>query len=155
MFTRISLFISVLLLASCSAAGPKFQEYALANTNNAIVYIYRPTKTVNCCVAPNVYINQAPKAGLKNGGYLAYELPPGNHEITVGDGSYGFTAETVNLTLTSGDVIYLKWVIGSLSQFDILAIGSVAVGRSARDYHLLQYPAEKAQVEIKELNFSQ
>lgn len=98
MLKKISSLIVVLLLTACSAAGPKYQEYALTKSENAVVYIYRPTKTVNCCVAPKVYINQSPKSDLKNGGYVVYELPAGQHEIVVGDGSFGFTSEKVNLS---------------------------------------------------------
>lgn len=155
MFKIILCIISVLILGSCAASGPKFQEHGLSKPENALVYIYRPTKTVNCCVAPKVYINKSPKADLKNGGYQVYELPAGQYEIVVGDGSYGFTPEIVNLSLKSGEEIYLKWVIGDLSQLDILAIGNLAVGSSARDYYLLQYPNEKANMEIKELKLSQ
>ena len=144
----------VLLLTACSAAGPKFQDHALSKAENAVVYIYRPTKTVNCCVAPKVYINQIPKSALKNGGYVVYELPAGKHEIVVGDGSFGFTPEKLNLSLSSGEIVYLKWVIGSLSQFDILAVGNIAAGTSTRDYHLLKYPSNEALLEIKELKLS-
>ena len=155
MLKKVSSLIAVLLLTACSAAGPKFQEYALSKSENAVVYIYRPTKTVNCCVAPKVYINQTPKSDLKNGGYVVYELPAGKHEIVVGDGSFGFTPEKVNLSLKSGEIVYLKWVIGSLSQLDILAVGNIAVGSSARNYYLLKYPSNEALPEIKELKLSQ
>lgn len=155
MLKKVFSLIGILLLTSCSAAGPKFQEHSLVKAENAVVYIYRPTKTVNCCVAPKVYINQTPKADLKNGGYVVYELPAGKQEIIVGDGSYGFTPEKISLSLESGESVYLKWVIGGLSEIDILAVGNIAVGSSARDYYLLEYPTEKAISEIKELKLSQ
>lgn len=155
MFKRVLCIIGALILTSCAASGPKFQEARLSKPENALLYVYRPAKTVNCCVAPKVYVNKSPKADLKNGGYQVYELPIGNHEIIVGDGSYGFTPEIVNLSLSSGESVYLKWVIGDLSQLDILAVGNIAVGSSARDYYLLQYPNEKAILEIKELKLSQ
>ena len=155
MVKKVFFVFAVLWLTSCAATGPKFKEHSLVKPDNAVVYIYRPTKTVNCCVAPKVYINQVPKADLKNGGYLVYELSAGKYEIVVGDGSYGFTPETLNLSLAAGESVYLKWVIGGLSQLDIMAIGNIAVGNSSRDYYLLQYPNEKAILEIKELKLSQ
>lgn len=155
MFKKVFYLMVVVLLTSCSATGPKFQEYTLSKAENAVVYIYRPTKTVNCCVAPKVYINQTPKADLKNGGYVVYELPAGKHEIVVGDGSFGFTPEKISLSVAYGEIVYLKWVIGGLSQLDILAVGNIAVGTSVRDYYLLQYPSHEALPEIKELKLSQ
>ncbi len=155
MIKRIIVLLGIVFLTSCAASGPKFQEKTITNATNAIIYVYRPSKTVNCCVAPKVYLNKVPTADLKNGGYIAVEVPAGKHEVTVGDGSYGFTPEKLMLSLNSGESVYLKWVIGGLTQFDIMAVGNVAVGTSAREYFLLQFPKEKAIIEISELKLSQ
>ena len=151
---RILLLIFSICLAACSASGPKYtQHYAQANTA-AVVYVYRPQRVVNCCVAPAVYINGVENGSLKNGGYLVFELLKGDHTVTVGDGSYGFSAQTVSLSIEPGGVHYLKWVIGSLSQFDVLVIGGIGAAYAQRDYHLFEIPLEHAVNEIKELKLS-
>lgn len=113
----LRVFVLMLLafcLYGCGASGPIYQQYSPRNADAAVVYVYRPSRTVNCCVAPAVYLNATKKESLKNGGYLVYELAAGKHKITVGDGAYGFTPESLELELEQGTHYFLKWNIGPI-----------------------------------------
>lgn len=155
MLKKIVALAGFLFLTACAANGPKFHEKGPSQSENSLIYIYRPTRTINCCVSPKIYLDQAPKANLNNGGYAVYEVSAGQHQVIVGDGTYGFTAEKLNVTTTPGEAVYLKWVIGDLSQVDMMIVGALAVGSAKRDYHLIQIPKDKALPEISTLNLSQ
>lgn len=150
----VSVLLLVIFLSSCAANGPRYQEHIAKSSDVSIVYIYRPSKMVNCCVAPAVYINGEKKHSLKNGGYLVYELVPGENEVTVGDGSYGFESQIVSMELKPGSSYYLKWVIGSLEKFDVTVIGGYAGVYSERNYHLIEMPVVSALKEIASLKLS-
>ncbi|WP_041324530.1 DUF2846 domain-containing protein [Saccharophagus degradans] len=159
MFYRfVIVFIVLILLAGCSASGPVYKQHELQNSKNATLYIYRPSKAVNCCVAPLIYVDSEKLGPLKNGGYTVQELEPGAHVITVGDGSHGFDASTVELNFESGEEYYLKWVIGSLDNLGVVILtGMVGAGAAApgeRDYNLVVINSEDAKVEISKLKMS-
>lgn len=152
---KISLILLLCaIVTACGASGPVYKQHLASNANSAIVYVYRPSRAVNCCVAPKVYVEGEAQGTLKNGGYLVFELPPRKTTITVGDGAHGFEAQTLELSLEAGTSYYLKWVIGELSQLDMMAVGGMAVGRSERNYHLIKVSHEQAQGEISNLKNS-
>jgi hypothetical protein len=150
----ISLIFIIISLAGCSASGPLYSDFSPNLTGSSIIYIYRPSRAVNCCVAPAAYINGARLESLKNGGYLVYEFPAGNYEVTVGDGDYGFDPQTLKISTSAGSIHYLKWVIGSLDQFDAMIVGGYGVGYATRNYHLIEMPLDKARDEIVSLKLS-
>ncbi len=148
--------IAALALAGCSASGPIFKQYTPQKSDSAILYIYRPQKTVNCCVAPAVYIDGATQHALKNGGYHVYELPAGNYEVIVGDGSYGFTAESIELKLEQSNHYYLKWNIGPIENLSAVITGAILGGATSgqREYNLVQMDPATAKQEISSLKLS-
>jgi len=155
-FRFILLLLFGFILVGCAASGPTYKQYSVQNQGSAVVYIYRPSRSVNCCVAPAVYINDSKRHSLKNGGYLAYELESGVHKITVGDGAYGFTAETLELNLEKGKDYFLKWNIGPIENIgDVVAVamlGGATAGK--REYNLVQMNSDVAKTEISSLKLS-
>ncbi|WP_299946875.1 DUF2846 domain-containing protein [uncultured Microbulbifer sp.] len=135
-------------LLGCSANGPIYQEHTQSLKDSSVVYIYRPSRAINCCVAPAVYINGESSGSLKNGGYLVYELPAMKHEITVGDGSNGFEPLTYNKSLKKNESYYLKWVIGSVEELNLPAL------YAPRNYYLVEVKADDAQIDLKKLKLS-
>ena len=152
----IILGLVTLGLYGCGASGPVFKQYLPKNSDSATVYIYRPSRTVNCCVAPAVYLNGDKGYSLKNGGYLVYELTQGKHEVTVGDGTYGFTEESLELNLKRGEHYFLKWNIGPIENMgDIIAVailGGATPGQ--REYNLVQVNPDVGKQEITTLKLS-
>ena len=143
-------------LCGCSASGPIYKQYSPVGAESAIVYVYRPSRSVNCCVAPAVYLNGDKQHSLKNGGYLFYELTQGTHTLTVGDGSYGFTKESLELEVEVGKHYYLKWNIGPIENMgDVVAVamlGGATAGQ--REYNLVQINSDIAKQEISSLKLS-
>lgn len=156
MLRYLILIILACGLFGCSASGPIYQQYSPRNVDAAVVYVYRPSRTVNCCVAPAVYLGATKKESLKNGGYLVYELVAGRHKITVGDGAYGFTPESLELELEQGEQYFLKWNIGPIeNMMDVVAVaalGGAAAGQ--REYNLVQVTPTVAKQEIATLKLS-
>ncbi len=157
MLLRVTtLIVLVFSLYGCGASGPIYKQYSPQNNDSAIVYIYRPSRSVNCCVAPAVYVNDSKKASLKNGGYLVYELAAGKHKITVGDGSYGFTPESLEVDFKKSKHYFLKWNIGPIENMgDVIAVamlGSATAGK--REYNLVQVDSVAAKREISSLKLS-
>lgn len=158
MYKPFLIIVCLIALSGCSASGPAYSQYQSQEANSSVVYIYRPSKSVNCCVAPAVYIDGQKKNSLKNGGYVVYELEPGAHVVAVGDGKYGFEKSDLQLDLSAGESYYLKWVIGPLENFSELVLASVAgVSGSAigaRDYNLVPIKSQVAKEEIRALKLS-
>jgi len=74
-------------LAGCQGSG-HFEPSPLANTNNAMVYLYRPAATNPGkkplrLSYPEVTIDGKSAGFLKYNEYLAFELPPGKHEFVL------------------------------------------------------------------------
>ncbi|WNO08945.1 DUF2846 domain-containing protein [Teredinibacter sp. KSP-S5-2] len=157
MVFRIVLLIFVVgTLIGCAASGPIYKQYSPKSTDSAVVYVYRISRSVNCCVAPAVYINDSKRDSLKNGGYLVYELDSGAQKITVGDGSYGFTEETLELNLEKGKQYFLKWNIGPIVNMEYAITMAVAFGVALgqREYNLVQMDDSVAKQEISSLKLS-
>jgi hypothetical protein len=74
-------------LAGCQGSG-HFEPSPLANTNNAMVYLYRPAATNPGkkplrLSYPEVMIDGKSAGFLKYNEYLAFELPPGKHDFVL------------------------------------------------------------------------
>jgi len=145
---KYQIILLSLFLIGCSASGPLYTEHVPSVKDVSVVYIYRPIRTVNCCVAPAIYIDGVKKVSLKNGGYSVFELAPGKHEIKVGDGSYGFDPATVEGTYVAGTSYYFKWVIGSIQELNLPAM------YADRDYHLIKVQNDEAKSEISSLRYT-
>ena len=145
---KLIILTFIVILSGCAANGPIYKPHVKSELDTSIIYIYRPDRVVNCCVSPAVYINGKRLDSLKNAGYLVYEFPAGSFEITVGDGSYGFEEQTIKIELQKNSSQYLKWVIGSINNFDM------AAGYAPRNYHLIPIPIERANQEISNLKLS-
>lgn len=76
----IALVMMVLAAAGCAAPGPIFQPMA-KQEGAAVVYVYRPKKFQGGGTYPHVYLNGVEQAPLRNGGYIALSLSPGEYKI--------------------------------------------------------------------------
>ena len=73
--------ISILLLSSCSATGPKFTNLELPPADKALIYILRPPAYTASLRRVNISINDKEIIKLKNKGYTKIELIPGTYEF--------------------------------------------------------------------------
>jgi len=145
---RLIVFIAAAFLLGCAASGPQYSEHSASKASAGVIYVYRPTRAVNCCVAPAVYVDGVKRGELKNGGYLVYDLAAGKHSVQVGDGGYGFDPQTQDVVIEPGGSYYLKWVIGKLEAVDFRSYSA------DYNYHLIPVPVERAKSEISGLKLS-
>ncbi|MFA0791126.1 hypothetical protein ACCI51_11270 [Microbulbifer echini] len=54
---KLFLLILVVIVSGCAASGPVFSPLPASETR-ATVYIYRPKTVVNCCVSPELFVNE-------------------------------------------------------------------------------------------------
>ena len=77
---------AAVLLSGCGAKGEQFKGFQNPSANNAMVYVYRPSKGVGGGVHYNAYANDgvADKliGDIKNGGYANAEIPA-NKEVEI------------------------------------------------------------------------
>lgn len=98
------------LIVGCAAApGPNF-EPLVDKPNEAVLYVYRPSKMRGSGTYPHIYVDGIEKSPLKNGGYIALYLPPGEHVILSKgkDWKWDLPDSSVKLTVTSGETYFVK-----------------------------------------------
>jgi hypothetical protein len=79
----------IILLCGCAASGNKFSGLESLKGNDALVYIYRPSKSYGMAAAPSVFINNKNMHNtLRNGGFVQYSLSPGKHKLKLGSESF-------------------------------------------------------------------
>jgi hypothetical protein len=139
----------LLVLFGCGATGPKFTSFNNPESNQGVIYVYRPSAFVNGGMAPTVYLNEQEKPKLRNGGYQVYNLPPGQYKI-VTDGnlltwSPGRSEVVVNLH--AGEIVYIR--LGS--HVDAVYVNA---GIAITDANLVPVKEELAKQELPETNLS-
>ena len=104
------LFLLVLvLLAGCGATGAPFVLEKNSSNAKAIIYFYRPSIAINCCVAPNVFVNNHKIGQLKNGGYLSATVSPGSVDLETVNESVGFKPLKLSIEAEAGQTYYFRW----------------------------------------------
>ena len=68
-------------------------ETASTNTEDATVYIYRPSKMVGRALEPSVFVDDTELARMDNGRYFALKLKPGKHIIRMTDDRKGYALD--------------------------------------------------------------
>jgi hypothetical protein len=110
----LALFSTALLLAGCATGGPTGSEFlnASAKANMARVVIYR-VSALGFAIQPDYMIDGKAVAASHPGGFVACDLPPGRHEIAVGNlpisnNLFGGGSEKMTLDLRAGSMTYLS-----------------------------------------------
>lgn len=109
---RLAGLICAALLAwhGCAASGDRFVGLISPEEDDSLLYVYRPWNYINAGMAPYVYIDGAPRAALKNGGYQVYRLAPGEYSVA----TQGYFWEwnggrgVVHVQLAPGQTTFLK-----------------------------------------------
>ncbi len=66
---------------------------AAADTEEATVYVYRPSKMVGRALEPSVFVDDTELARMDNGRYFAIKLKPGKHIIRMTDDQKGYALD--------------------------------------------------------------
>lgn len=64
-----------------------------ANTEEATVYIYRPSKWVGRALEPSVFVDDIELARMDNGRYFAFKMKPGKHIVHMTDDKKGYAID--------------------------------------------------------------
>ncbi|MCP5007679.1 MAG: hypothetical protein GY941_27655 [Planctomycetes bacterium] len=103
----LALVFSIPLLSSCSSSGPTFTKESIPD-NGAMVYVYRPGKSVGGELKNYVVeANGRKVAGLHKGTYAAYTAKPGLVEFKCTSGYTSF----VRANIEAGKMYYVKLIL--------------------------------------------
>ncbi len=106
---KITLIISAFYLSACSTTGSVAPFIPVAaETNQAVVYIYRPSVMSNAIYSPDLYINNEFKLSIKNGKNVRLSLTPGEYKFEIEpDKNYsGLTA--LSFHLSAGSTYFIR-----------------------------------------------
>ncbi len=105
----VFLILAPLLFFGCAAPGPMF-EPMIKKEDMATLYIYRPKKFSGGGTYPHIYVNGKEKAPLRNGGYIASYLEPGEYTIESKgkDWKWDLPDSSVSVSVAEGNTYYIK-----------------------------------------------
>lgn len=106
---RILSMILSLSLLGCGATGAPFIAVNEPTGDGANLYIYRPELAINCCVAPYILINNDKRGQLKNGGYVAFTVSPGQTTVEAVNETVGFKSLKLTFDVQTGKSYFLRW----------------------------------------------
>lgn len=106
---RLLVLLFIFALSGCAASGARYTPDVLSDPGKAIIYAYRPSITINCCVSPAIFVNGKEQGVLKNGGYLALVASPGITNIRAVNTSVGFAPLDLQIDVKAGEAYYLRW----------------------------------------------
>jgi len=126
----IFIFLSIFLLCSCAATGPKFTSLSAPIDGQALVYILRPSAFTASAREINISIDDKTSIKLKNQGYTTLNLPPDTYEFKqsfsyiLGDPKFLRESRAFNIKLDAGNTYFIgfhsdsavgvPWQAGSL-----------------------------------------
>ena len=103
------IFLLVLLTASaCSNRASTFVAAPQDPDKGSVVYIYRPSSTMNFMMSPSVVIDGNEKFRIGSGDYRYVYLQAGDHTIGLEPTDQYFTDPAKTLSVESGKRYYLR-----------------------------------------------
>jgi hypothetical protein len=115
---RLFIVATVLLIGGCAATGARFSPEPAVGNGKALVYVYRPSIAVNCCVAPYIFINSQKQGQLKNGGYLVVAVDPGPLTVEAVNETVGFKSLKLTVNAMPGQSYYFRWAAAAAMGMD-------------------------------------
>ena len=79
---KISAFLWLGLLSSCTMTGPKFTPLENVDSQYGVLYVYRPSNYDMGLMTALISLDGKQIASLENGGYIALPVTPGEYTIT-------------------------------------------------------------------------
>lgn len=149
---NVSIVIGLALLSSCAASGAKFSGIAKPSDHSAQVYIYRPSAFVQSGNFPDLALDGAKIGQLKNGGFLSFQAPAGEHSLSITGNALQWIHRDRNvpLKLEAGKTYFFKLTVS------VSGSGGINVGFGQHHSFGFQQitDEEKALAELSELKES-
>ena len=101
------LFFLVFLVA-CSSKKILFVPVSASSEKGSVVYIYRPAKTANVMLTPDVSVSGIKTFGISNGEYKQLYLLPGQQLIKLASTEGNTPAVEYVLEVAEGQIHYLR-----------------------------------------------
>lgn len=104
----ISVFAFLILVGCTSASGPLYTEkdnLQAPAPDKALVYIYRVDTFIAATVTADFLDNGKNVGAVNVGGYIAYEVDPGEHELLTETSRID---KTVYLSMEAGKTYYIR-----------------------------------------------
>jgi len=105
----IMMALLALLITGC-ATGEKFSGLESPDKNQAKIYLYRPFNLMQSGVFPDVEIDSKEVGVLKNGGFVTFAVPAGQHTITLSGGflQWGHSDRNFKLDAEEGKTYFYQ-----------------------------------------------
>ena len=136
------IFFASLFLVGCAGHQSVFVPVAASAESGSVVYIYRPAKTANVMLTPDVIIEGVKSFGISSGDYKQLYLTPGKHVIRLAATDGNTPVVEHDLEVAREQVHYLR----------VDASMKLEFGQTYQPYQrkfaLIEVSAEKAVTEI-------
>ena len=142
--------ILVGVLSACAASGPKFSGLPPVTEGAALVVLYRPHTSINSGGYPHVYLNGEKKTALLDTGYVLYQVPPGEHKITLTNPAFWDGKQEWSFTIAAGQKQFFRLWSGD---YKFQASGPTYY--TSKTVTVAQVDEAAALVELTELHLSQ
>lgn len=103
----------LLSISGCNAGGQKFSETTtfIKNSESAII-VYRPNSLVAAALYPHIYLNEKKTSPLKNGGFIVYNVSPGEHLVEAQGSALDIGVfhkrRSVRININKGETSYIR-----------------------------------------------
>ncbi len=106
---KLPLLVCILFLVACGASHEtKTFTPNNVNSNNAIVYLYRPAVMSNAIYSPDLFVNKEYKLSIKNGHKTMMRLAPGQTLFEI-DPDKNYSGQTeLPLVLEAGNLYFIR-----------------------------------------------
>ncbi|MDQ2077740.1 DUF2846 domain-containing protein [Marinimicrobium sp. ABcell2] len=123
---RTVLLVSALLLASCASVEQGSTFGSVAESDNALLYLYRTKRTQIGGGSPVVRLNSDAVGKVANGGYIAIRLQPGENIISADKNAMDWNVDCPTLVIDAkpGEVYFSKFLVGQ-DAVNLLAVGNL------------------------------
>jgi len=105
----LALLVAAIALSACSATGPLFIRHTDPSPEEALIYLYRPSRNAARTGAPEMFVNGQKSIKRINGGYSVAYVKPGQVAVLAKKGGlWGFRDMTILLNVNPGKTYYVR-----------------------------------------------
>jgi hypothetical protein len=115
------------LLSGCASAnGPLFDSNIKPQPQKALILFFRPDAFFAGGVAPDVYVDNTKVGSINNGSYIAINVEPGGHVITVPHNFWNWDEDCspVELQVTSSKTYYVELALDVKKSTTLIVIST-------------------------------
>ena len=144
--------IGVLVLSGCAATGERFSGLRPPSSGDAQIVLYRPDLFRAGGSSLKVYVDDRELGVLRNAGWLASRVDPGERSITI-DQRFEFGKKTsMPIVAKAGETAVIRVLPGGMTGVFVLPVAPVV---TFGPWTMQQVTQEVAEAEMKDLKRSE